>query len=301
MFVHIDGKLVPKDEAKISVFDHGYLYGDGVFEGIRVYSGNIFRLEPHLDRLYESAQTLALAIPLTKAEMSQAVVDTVAANGLRDAYVRLVVSRGYGDLGIDPGNCKRPTVVIIVSNIAIYAEESYTKGIKLITSSIRRIPAQCLDPRVKSLNYLNNILAKLEARQAGAPEAVMLNLSGCVAECTADNIFAVKGGELFTPDLIQGALGGVTRGAVLELAREAGLATHECAMGMHDLYNADECFLTGTGAEVVPVVRIDGRQIGTGEPGPVTRHMLVSYRDLRVQDGVKVAYKDEPAQKAAIQ
>jgi len=295
MLVYIDGKLLPKEDAKISVFDHGYLYGDGVFEGIRVYQGNIFRLREHLDRLYESAQTIALQIPLTREQLEAATVETVAANGLRDCYIRLVVSRGYGDLGIDPGKCPKPTVVIIVATIALYPEESYTAGIKLITSSVRRIPTQCLDPRIKSLNYLNNILAKLEAKQAGVPEAVMLNYVGRVAECTADNIFIVKRGGLFTPHLMQGALGGVTRATVLDLARAAGIPAEENVMGLHDLYNADECFLTGTGAEIVPVVQIDGRRIADGRPGRLTLALLARYREIRVRDGVQVDYTAAPA------
>jgi branched-chain amino acid aminotransferase len=290
MLVYVDGKLLPKDEAKVSVFDHGFLYGDGVFEGIRVYEGNIFRLDPHLDRLYESAQTIALEIPMSREELTQATVATVAGSGLQDAYIRLVVSRGRGDLGIDPGNCPKPTVVIIAGSIRLYPDEMYRKGIALITSSVRRIPAQCLDPRIKSLNYMNNILAKLEAKQAGVSEAVMLNCDGRVGECTADNIFIVKGGELKTPDLMQGALGGITRGAVLELARAAHIGTHETMLGLHDLYNADECFLTGTGAEIVPVVKIDGRTIGDGKPGQMTQDLLVRFRELRVRDGVRVSY-----------
>lgn len=293
MLIYVDGKLVPKEEAKISVFDHGFLYGDGVFEGIRVYEGNIFRLEEHIERMYESAKTIALEIPMSPDELTRATIDTVAANGLRDVYIRLVVSRGVGDLGIDPGKCKKATVVIIVDTIELYPEELYRKGISLITSSIRRIPNQCLDPRIKSLNYLNNILAKLEARQVGAPEAVMLNLNGRVAECTADNIFIVKNGKLKTPGLMQGALGGITRQAVLELAAEAGIPTTEAMLGLHDLYNSDECFLTGTGAEVVPVVSIDGRKIGDGTPGNMTLDLLTRYRSLRVRDGAKVEYKTE--------
>lgn len=295
MLIYVDGKLVPKEEATVSVFDHGFLYGDGVFEGIRVYEGNVFRLDPHIRRLYESAKTIALQIPMRPAEMHRAVLDTVAANNKRDAYVRLVVSRGPGDLGIDPVNCVKATVVIIVGTIELYPEEFYKKGIALITSSIPRIPSQCLDPRIKSLNYLNNILAKLEARHAGVPEALMLNYQGRVAECTADNIFIVKDGALATPDLMQGALGGVTREAVIDLAREAGIPAEETALGIHDLYNADECFLTGTGAEVVPVVDIDGRKIGTGEPGRMTIDLLSRYREIRVREGARVPFKTQAA------
>jgi len=288
MKVYLDGKLVPKEQAVVSVFDHGFLYGDGVFEGIRVYEGNVFRLKEHIDRLYESARTIALEIPLTPDEMTQATVDTVAANEKKDAYIRLVVSRGPGDLGIDPAKCRKATVVIIVDAIALYPQELYDKGVSLVTSSVRRIPIESLDPRIKSLNYLNNILAKLEAKNAGCPEAVMLNHLGHVAECTADNLFMIKNGHLKTPDLMQGALGGITRAAVLELAPKRGIKVSETVLALHDLYNADECFLTGTGAEIVPVVGIDGRRIGTGKPGAKTLQLLADFRELRVRDGVKV-------------
>ncbi len=295
MLIYLDGKLVPKDGAKVSVFDHGFLYGDGVFEGIRVYDGNVFRLEEHIERLYESARTLALEIPMSSEEMIRATLDTVAANGKRDAYVRLVVSRGFGDLGIDPGNCVRPTVVIIVASIKLYPEEFYEKGVALITASVRRIPVECIDPRIKSLNYLNNILAKIEARRAGVLEAVMLNQLGRVAECTADNIFVVKDGVLKTPDTLEGALEGVTRGAVLDLASRAGIPAQETKLGPHDLYNADECFLTGTGAEIVPVIAVDGRKIGDGKPGAMTRRVIADFRELRKQDGIRVTYQTEPS------
>ncbi len=288
MLIYLDGKLVPKEQAVVSVFDHGFLYGDGVFEGIRVYDGNVFRLQEHIARLYESAKTIALEIPLTQEEMVQATANTVAANEKRDAYIRLVVSRGPGDLGIDPAKCNRATVVIMVATIALFPEEFYQKGVNLITASVRRIPMESLDPRVKSLNYLNNILAKLEAKNAGCLEAVMLNHHGLVAECTTDNIFMVKNGVLKTPDLMQGALAGITRAAVLDLARERSIQTQETVMALHDLYNADECFLTGTGAEIVPVVGIDGRKIDDGKPGPMTKTLLAAFRELRVRDGVKV-------------
>ncbi len=295
MVVYVDGKLVPKEEAKISVYDHGFLYGDGIFEGIRAYSGNIFRLQEHIERLYQSAKTIDLEIPLTAAELTQATLDTVAANGMRDCYIRLVISRGRGDLGIDPGNCEKATVVIIVDKIKLYPPEVYDHGIALVTASIRRIPAQCLDPRIKSLNYLNNVLAKIEAKKAGVFEAVMLNHNGRVAECTADNIFAVKNGTVATPDLMEGALGGITRQTVMELAPQAGLQVKIQMMGMYDLYNADECFLTGTGAEIVPVVSIDGRTVGSGKPGAVTLDLLRRYREVRVRDGVKVRYPQRAA------
>ncbi len=295
MQVYVDGKLVPKEEAKISVFDHGFLYGDGVFEGIRVYEGNVFRLREHIDRLYESAKTIALKIPLSKEQMITETLKTVAVNGKRDAYIRLVVSRGPGDLGIDPAKCSAPTIVIIVDSITLYPKEFYDKGISLVTSSIRRIPQECLDPQIKSLNYLNNILAKIDSKNAGVPEALMLNTQGFVAECTADNIFLVKNGSIRTPQLSHGALGGVTRGAVLDLAKKAGMQTITVRLALHDFYNADEVFLTGTGAEIVPVISIDGRTIAGGKPGPVTLQLTAAFQELRVRDGDKVDYKTETA------
>jgi branched-chain amino acid aminotransferase len=295
MLIYLNGKLVPKEEARVSVFDHGFLYGDGVFEGIRVYDGNVFRMKEHIDRLYESAKSIAMQIPLSPAEMTRATLATVAANGKRNAYIRLVVSRGPGDLGIDPAKCSAPTVVIIVTSITLYPAELYDRGIALATTSVRRIPMQCLDPRIKSLNYLNNILAIIDAKRSGAPEGVMLNVQGRVAECTADNIFIVKNSRLKTPPELEGALGGITRAAVLDVARSADIACTETRMGLHDLYNADECFLTGTGAEVMPVTAVDGRQIGDGRPGRTTLKLLAALRDLRVRDGMPVDY-DAPVQ-----
>ena len=295
MVVYLNGKVVSKADAKVSVYDHGFLYGDGIFEGIRVYSGNIFRLKQHIDRLYESAQSLMLEIPMTHEQVTQATIDTVAASGLQDCYIRLVISRGVGDLGIDPANCPKATVVIIVDTISLYPAELYEKGVALVTSSVPRIPMKCFDPRIKSLNYLNNIMAKIEARRAGVPEALMLSVDGHVAECTADNVFIVKDGELRTPDLMQGALGGITRQTVLELATEKKIPTYEGVIGRHDLYNADECFLTGTAAEVVPIISLDGRQIGDGKPGEMTHALLAAYRAVRVLDGAKVEYKTEAA------
>jgi branched-chain amino acid aminotransferase len=294
MLVYVNGRIVPKEEATVSVFDHGFLYGDGVFEGIRAYDGVVFRLEQHIDRLFESAQTISLQIPLSREEMMDATVQTIAANNKRDAYIRVVVSRGAGDLGIDPGNCRAATVVIIVDAIKLYPEEMYQKGIPLITASVRRTPLDCLDSRVKSLNYLNNIMAKLQAKQVGALEAVMLNMQGTVAECTADNLFIVKRGVVKTPDPTQGALGGITRGAILELARREGLETVETVIALHDVYNADECFLTGTGAEVVPVIALDGRRIHDGKPGPITTKLMAEFRKLRSEDGVRVVYEVTP-------
>lgn len=295
MQIYLDGKLVPKEQAVVSVFDHGFLYGDGVFEGIRVYEGNVFRLKEHIDRLYESAKTIKLKIGLSKEEMTAATLETVAANAKRDAYIRLVISRGPGDLGIDPDKCSKPTIVIIVDTIALYPQEFYEKGISLVTSSIRRIPQECLDPQIKSLNYLNNILAKIDSKNAGVPEALMLNTQGFVAECTADNIFLVKNGTLRTPQLSHGALGGITRGAVLDLAEKMGMKTIRVRLSLHDFYNADEVFLTGTGAEIVPVISIDNRTIGNGKPGEKTKKLLAEFCKLRVSDGDKVDYKTAPA------
>ena len=290
MKIYVDGTLYAKDDARISVFDHGFLYGDGVFEGIRAYDGSVFRLREHIERLYQSAKTIALEIPLSREEMIQAVLDTVAANEKRDAYIRLVVSRGPGDLGIDPANCSRPTVVIICAEIKLYPKALYDSGAPIVTSSVRRIPIQCLDPRIKSLNYLNNIMAKIDARRAGALEAVMLNHQGRVAECTADNLFFVAGGVLKTPDLMNGALPGITRATVLELGRELPMETEEGNYGLHDLYNADEVFLTGTGAEIMPVISVDGRQIGEGKPGPLTKKLMEAFRHRRTRDGIAVPY-----------
>jgi len=288
--IYVDGTLYAKEDARVSVFDHGFLYGDGVFEGIRAYEGNVFRLKEHIDRLYRSAHTIALDIPLTPEQMTQAVLDTVAANEERDAYIRLVVSRGPGDLGIDPANCGRPTVVIIVAEIKLYPKELYESGAAIVTSSVRRIPIQCLDPRIKSLNYLNNIMAKLDARRAGAIEAVMLNQQGRVAECTADNLFFLSEGVLCTPGLMNGALPGITRATVLEIGTALGMPTEEGNYGLHDLYNADEVFLTGTGAEIMPVISVDGRRVGTGKPGDVTRKLLAEFRKRRTKDGIAVPY-----------
>ncbi len=283
--VYIDGKLYPKSEAKISVFDHGLLYGDGVFEGIRVYSGRIFRFAQHIDRLYESANSIGLAIPLNRGEMDKAVIDTVKTNGFREAYIRLVVTRGVGDLGIDPKKCKKGTVIIIVDKIQLYPERLYKEGIKVVTAATRRFSPDMVNPLTKSLNYLNNILAKMEANLAGCPESLMLNAQGLVAECTADNIFIVRNGELLTPAPDQGILLGVTRRAAMEIARGFGIPVRELPLTRHDIYSADECFLTGTGAELVPVISLDERKIGNGRPGPLTAKLLKEFRKLRVGEG----------------
>jgi branched-chain amino acid aminotransferase len=279
MKVYIDGKYFAREEARLSVFDHGLLYGDGVFEGIRIYGGKVFKLREHIVRLYQSAGAILLEMSMTEEEMEAAVIDAVKMNAKENGYIRLIVTRGEGPLGIDPRTCKKTTVIIIVSDIQLYPEEYYRKGIEIITASTRRVPPECLDPRIKSLNYLNNILAKIEARQAGCFEAVMLNTCGFVAECTADNIFIVKDKMLLTPAAHQGALEGITRAVVIDLGKSRGISTVETILAPYDLYNADECFLTGTGAEIVPVVKIDGRVIGSGEPGPVTEGVIQSFRN----------------------
>ncbi|HTU17343.1 MAG TPA: branched-chain-amino-acid transaminase [Gemmataceae bacterium] len=281
--VWINGKLLDKSDAKISVFDHGLLYGDGVFEGIRVYAGRVFRLGEHIDRLYESARHILLEVPLSREQMTQAVLDTVKANAKKDGYIRLVLTRGAGSLGLDPQKCSDPQIIIIVDDISLYPAEFYEKGLEIITASIIRNHPNALNPRIKSLNYLNNILAKIEAVRAGCQEAIMLNHNGEVAECTGDNIFVVKHGLLRTPHLVAGILEGITRNAVLELARAAKIPVQEMALTRHDIYSADECFLTGTAAEVVSVVKCDGRPIGTGKPGPVTRQLRERFHQLARQ------------------
>jgi branched-chain amino acid aminotransferase len=288
MQVYVNGRFVPAEEASISVFDHGFLYGDGVFEGIRVYGGTIFRLQQHIERLYHSALCLMLDIPMSPEAMQEAIVDTVRRRELPNQYVRVVVSRGAGDLGLDPKLCPRPSVIIIADTIALYPERYYTEGLDLVTVATRRMSSDTLDPRIKSLNYLNNIMAKIEAQQAGGVEAVMLNTAGYVAECTADNLFVLRQGCLHTPAVAAGALQGVTRDSVLEIARDLGLETAESFLTRYDLYTAEECLMTGTGAEIVPVVRIDGRRIGTGVPGPATARIRERFAVLCHRDGVCV-------------
>jgi branched-chain amino acid aminotransferase len=281
--VYITGKLVPAEQAMVSVFDHGLLYGDGVFEGIRVYHGNVFLLKEHVDRLYESALSIRLEIPMSRDEMAAAVKETVQANGIADGYVRLVVTRGSGTLGLDIRRTSNPQVIVIADTISLYPPELYESGMELITASTIRNHSAALSPRIKSLNYLNNILAKIEGTDAGTVEALMLNHKGEVAECTGDNIFIVKDGILRTPPTDAGILEGITRNTVMKLAREAGVEVRETAMVRHDIIAADECFLTGTAAEVIAVISLDGRQIGDGKPGPITRDLLSRFQDFTRQ------------------
>ncbi|MEM9185435.1 MAG: branched-chain-amino-acid transaminase [Planctomycetota bacterium] len=278
--VFVNGQLVPAEQASVSVFDHGLLYGDGVFEGLRIYSGKVFRLGQHLERLYDSAKAIWLEVPMTVEAMTQAVVDTVAANDLIDGYIRLIVTRGAGTLGLDPRKCSDPQVIIIADTIALYPPEYYEHGLEIITSSVIRNHPAALSPRIKSLNYLNNILAKIEGIQAGCIEALMLNHKGEVAECTGDNLFLVSKGRLLTPPLDAGILAGVTREAVMELAVDAGIETREAPLTKHDIYIADEVFLTGSAAEVVPVVKVDSRVIGDGKPGPTTNLLKQRFVEL---------------------
>jgi branched-chain amino acid aminotransferase len=282
--VYIGGKFYDKADAKISVYDHGLLYGDGIFEGIRSYSGRAFRLKDHIDRLYDSARSIHLVIPISKEEMAKAVVDTLAVNDIKDGYVRLIVTRGAGSLGLDPRKTTDPQIIVIADSISLYPAELYEHGLKIVTAGTMRNHPAALNPRVKSLNYLNSILAKIEGTNAGCLEALMLNHKGEVAECTGDNIFLVRNGELHTPSVDAGILEGITRDAVMGLARDAGIKVVERAMDRHDVYTADECFLTGTAAEVIPVVECDARPIGTGKPGPITKDLLVRFHRL-VREG----------------
>ncbi len=288
MVVYLDGKYLDSTEAKVSVFDHGLLYGDGVFEGIRIYGGNIFRLDDHLERLEQSAKAIMLNVPLTRAAMAEAVCETCRQNKLNDGYIRLVITRGAGDLGLAPWLCEKPTVFVIASKISLYPQEYYDNGLAIVTVPSRRIAPDALPPTIKSLNYLNNILAKIEAKQAGALEAIMLNNQGLVAECTADNIFVVQKGEILTPAASAGALKGITRATVFDIAKELGLPMRATDLTRHDIWCADECFLTGTGAEVIAVVKLDGRVIGTGKPGAITSRVLGSFRKRVLTEGTRI-------------
>jgi branched-chain amino acid aminotransferase len=278
--INIGGTFFDKNDAKISVYDHGLLYGDGVFEGIRSYGGKVFRMTEHLDRLWNSAKAIWLKIPWSKAEMAKAIDDTLAANAIKDGYVRVVVTRGAGTLGLDPNKCSEPQIIIIADKISLYPEELYRQGLEIITVSVARTHPAALSPRIKSLNYLNNILAKIEGLQAGCIEALMLNHKGEIAECTGDNIFLVRERRLLTPPIDAGILEGVTRDTVIGLARELRIDVREIPLTKHDVYIADECFLTGTAAEVVPVVKVDSRTIGDGVPGAMTRQLMARFHEL---------------------
>ncbi len=280
MKIWFDGKLVDEAEAAVSVFDHGVLYGDGCFEGIRFYSGKVFRLQEHIVRLFNSMRYLMIELPWSFEEVCAATEETVAASGLDDGYIRLVVTRGKGDLGLNPRNCPKSSMFIIVQNIALYPKEMYENGLSLITSSYRRPNPDVLCQQVKSLNYLNSISAKMEAVQQGAGEALMLNQRGNVAECTGDNIFIVTGGTVVTPPVTEGALGGITRHAVMDICAELGIPCEEKVINRFDVLSADECFLTGTAAEVIAVSSLDGRSIGTGHAGPVTGRILARYQQM---------------------
>ncbi len=285
MKIFIDGKYYDERAAKVSVLDHGLLYGDGIFEGIRAYNGRVFRLKEHIDRLFCSAKAILLTIPMTHPDLMRSVVETCRRNRIRDGYIRLVVTRGVGTLGLNPNRCKRPSIIIIADKIQLYPKEFYEKGMAIITVATVRNLHSAVNPAIKSLNYLNNILAKIEANNGGCEEAIMLNAEGYVAECTGDNLFIVKNGHLSTPPLSAGALYGITRQVVIELAIEAGHSVSEPNLTRYDVFNADECFLTGTGAEIVPVTKVDGRLIGAGKPGPVTEKLVARYRALTKMSG----------------
>lgn len=285
MKIYLNGKFVDKEDAKISVFDHGLLYGDGVFEGIRLYSGCVFKLDEHLERLEFSAKAILLDLPMSRAELAEAVCECCRQNDLRDGYVRLVVTRGPGHLGLSPDGCGPAGVIIIADDIQLYPEELYVSGLKIITVPTRRINAAALPPAVKSLNYLNNILAKIEAKKVGFQEALMLNDKGEIAECTGDNVFVYSKGVLYTPPLDSGSLRGITRGTVMDIAEEQGVALREQALTRYDLWTAEECFLTGTAAEVIPCVEVDHRAVGSGQPGEITKQFISRFREKVTTDG----------------
>ncbi len=285
MKIYIDGAYCSEQEAKISVFDHGLLYGDGVFEGIRFYNGRVFELDRHLDRLYKSARVIMLQIPMPVETLKEKVIETIRLNELRDGYVRLIVTRGVGNLGLAPERCKTPSIIIIAATISLYPAEMYRDGLAVVTAATRRNSSAAMPPAVKSLNYLNNILAKMEAGQAGAVEALMLNEAGYIAECTGDNVFVVRNGRVVTPPVSAGSLWGITREVVIRLARESGYVVEEPELTRYDVFTADECFLTGTAAEVIPVVKLDSRVIGDGRPGPVTQELMTRFHELTRSTG----------------
>jgi len=290
MIIYIDGKYVPDDQAKVSVFDHGFLYGDGVFEGIRAYNGRIFRLKEHIDRLYDSAKTIDIHCPITKEEMTEAICETLRKNNLTDAYIRPIITRGVGDLGLDPRRCKTASVIIIAVTWGAMYGDLYEKGLRGITVSIRRNPAECLPPNVKSLNYLNNILAKIEANYKGGDEAIFFDTNGYLSEGSGDNLYIVKNGEIITPPTLNN-LRGVTRMVLLEIAKSLGITVKEQNLGYFDLYTADELICTGTAAEVAPITWVDGRVIGTGKPGPVTRQLMAAFKTVTEKEGYPINKK----------
>lgn len=292
--VFLNGKFVPESEARVSVYDHGFLYGDGVFEGIRAYHGRIFRLKEHVERLYESAKAIALDIPMAKAEMTELLLESCRVNNLRNAYIRPIIARGVGDLGLDPRKCKTPTVVIIAREFGALYGDKYEKGLKLCTVSARRNSPNSLSPNIKSLNYLNNIMARLEVNAQGCDEGIMLDMNGFVSEATADNIFLVKNGVVITPPTYN-SLKGITRQAVIDIARDHGYEVQEVPLTMFDVYNADELFITGTAAEIAPCVVVDNRTIGEGKPGPVTKHLIEGFRKLTTTTGAPI-FPSEGAQ-----
>ncbi len=286
--IYIDGAFYPEPDAKVSVFDHGLLYGDGIFEGIRFYNGRIFQFDEHLERLWESARAICLTIPMTVAEMTEAVKETIRQNGLQDGYIRLLVTRGKGNLGLSPDRCPKASVIVIASTIQLYPKEKYDTGMIMATTATRRVPPAVLSPAVKSLNYLNNIMAKIEATNAGADEGLMLNEEGFVAECTGDNIFVAKKGVIYTPPIYAGALRGITRQVVFDICGELGIPIRETEMTRYDIYVADECFLTGTAAEVIAAIKLDTRVIGDGKPGPLTQRIIASFREKTQNTGAPI-------------
>ena len=283
--IWLDGELVDKADAKISVFDHGLLYGDGIFEGIRMYNGRVFRLTEHIERLLLSAKCLLLNLPWSIDEICQAVVDTIKANDLTDGYVRLVITRGTGGLGLNPYLCETPSMFIIASTIQLYPEDDYKSGLELITCATRRPTPASLSPQVKSLNYLNNVMAKIECIQSGVMEGIMLNEQGYVAECTGDNVFIVKDGVVYTPPVSDGSLDGITRQVIFELCEKEGIEIREQSMVRYDIYTAEEAFLTGTAAEVIPFVKLDQREVGNGKPGPISLKLIAAFRELANSEG----------------
>ena len=299
MLIYIDGKYVPREQAKVSVFDHGFLYGDGVFEGIRAYNGRVFRLKEHLDRLYDSAKTIDIKPPISKDEMAEVICEVLRRNRLDDAYIRPIVSRGVGDLGLDPRKCPKPSVVVIATSWGAMYGDLYEKGLKAITVSVRRNPAESLPPNVKSLNYLNNILAKIEANYKGGDEAIFFDTNGYVSEGSGDNLYVIKNGEIVTPNTLNN-LRGVTRMVLLEIARSLGITVREQNLGYFDLYSADEVICTGTAAEVAPITWIDGRVIGSGRPGPITRQLMAAFKTVTENEGYPIHGKagKKPAAKA---